>query len=258
MGPFMNCTHISPQLGFRCQVVSDGVTYVQSPLTLAFDGMAIGAFVQDIGRGLVRISDNSDILFTAMAHGLTPDVRRTRKFEEIARRSGLRLSDNGELHTVCQQSEVGYQVARFIEAASRIGDACDDMLVVTIPKFQRKVGRILAKSYQDSMRRDFNLAGASGHQLTFPFVLYPGTPNQMVIQTISSGRGGKPNWASIYGTVGKMGDLRNSGDKTKRTVILEKGEDESTQQAMVALAETASIVVYEGNDRRLCETLKAA
>src|SRR5690606_27134152 len=150
------------------------------------------------------------------------------------------------------------QVARFIEAASRIGDACGDMLTVHVPKFQRRVGGLLSKRYKDRMRRDFLLSGASGHQLSFPFVLNPGAEDQMVIQTISAGSVGRPNWASIYGTVGKMGDLKNSGDRTKRTVILQRGEEESTQQAMVALAETASIIVFDGNEEHLFEALQAA
>lgn len=254
----MNCADISRQLGFRCRNISDGLTYIQSPLTLSFDGMAIGAFVQDLGRGLVRISDNSDILFTAMTHGIAADQRRAKRFVEIANRSGISLSENGELHTICSQDQVGFQIARFIEAASRIGDACGDMLDVHIPKFQRKVGRILSKHYKERMRRDFLLVGASGHQLSFPFVLNPGTNRQMVIQTISAGSAGKPNWASIYGTVGKMGDLKNSGTHIKRTVILERGEEESTQQAMVALAETASIIVYDGHDDHLFKALQAA
>ncbi|MEJ5280659.1 DUF1828 domain-containing protein [Pseudomonas sp. MYb541] len=254
----MNCADISRQLGFRCRHINDGLAYIQSPLKLSFDGMAIGAFVQDIGRGLVRISDNSDILFTAMTHGIAPDQRRSKKFGDIAKLSGMSLSDNGELHTVCPEGEAGFQIARFIEAASRIGDACSDLLVIKTPKFQRKVGSILTRIYKDRLRRDFILAGASGHQLSFPFVLNPGTANQMVIQTISAGSAGKPNWASIYGAVGKMGDLKNSGDNTKRTVILERGEDESTQQAMVALAETASIVVFEGNSEKLYAALQAA
>lgn len=254
----MNCTEISRQLGFNCSHISANLTYIQSPIQLSFDGAAIGAFVQDIGRGLVRITDNSDILFTAMTHGISPDQRRAKKFSDIARLSGMTLSENGELHTVCPEAQAGFQIARFIEAASRIGDACSDMLVIRTPKFQRKVGAILGRVYKGRMRRDFALIGASGHQLSFPFVINPGTPSQMVIQTISAGSAGKPNWASIYGTVGKMGDLKNSGDRTKRTVILERGEDESTQQAMVALAETASIIVFDGSSERLYESLKAA
>lgn len=254
----MKCTDISRQLGFTCSPISDGLTYIQSPITLSFDGAAIGAFIQDIGRGLFRISDNSDILFTAMTHGLATDQRRAKKFAEIAKLSGIEISENGELHTVCTEDQIGFRMARFIEAASRIGDACDDMLIVREPKFQRRVGAILSKRFKDRFRTDFPLSGASGHQLMFPFVLSPGTPQQMVIQAIPTASGGKPHWASIYGAVGKMGDLKNSGDRTKRTVILQRGEEEATQQAVAALAETTSIIVYDGDNERLYDALMAA
>lgn len=225
--------------------------YVQSPLTLAFDGLLIGAYVQDIGRGLVRITDNADILFTAMTHGIAPNAKRAKTFGAIAQQSGLSLSENGELHTTCPADQAGFYVARFVEAASKIGNACDDQLVVPVSKFERTVGAILAKRFKKRMRRQFSLVGASGHQLTFPFVLNPGTPSQMIIQTISAGRDGKPNWASIYGATGKMGDLKNSGDTTHRTVILQDGDPDAIQQATVALAENASIIIYTGDDDQL-------
>lgn len=254
----MNCTQLSAQFGFLCKPIREGLTYIESPLTLSFDGALIGAYVEEIGRGLVRISDNADILFTAMTHGITPDARRAKKFSALAVQHGVELSDGGELHAVCPQEQAGFYLARFMEAASRIGNACDDMLVVPVPKFERAVGKILAKRFGPKVRRSYSLVGASGHQLTFPFVLNPGTSNQMIIQTISSGSHGKPNWGSIYGTVGKMGDLKNSGDRTKRTVILQRGEEDATNQATVALAETASIVIYTGDDDELELALKAA
>ncbi|NBA95534.1 DUF1828 domain-containing protein [Pseudomonas sp. R5(2019)] len=232
--------------------------YIQSPISLSFDGMLIGAFLQDIGRGLVRITDNSDILFTAMTHGIAPDSRKSKKFETIAKSSGISLSENGELHTTCPDDQVGFYVARFIEAASRIGDACDDMLVVHVPKFELSIGRVLSKRFQKSLRKGFALVGASGHQLAFPFALNAGTDKQMVIQTISSGSQGKPNWGSIYGAVGKMGDLKNSGDRTKRTIILQDGDPESIHQATLALAETASIIIYSGDENALVSALRAA
>lgn len=247
----MNCTQLSTQLGFRCKPIRDGLMYVQSPLTLAFDGLLIGAYVQDIGRGLVRITDNADILFTAMTHGIAPNAKRAKTFSAIAQESGITLSDNGELYATCQEDQIGFYVARFIEAAARIGVACDDQLVVPVSKFERTVGVILAKRFKKRLRRNFSLVGASGHQLGFPFVLNPGTGDQMVIQTISSGRGGKPNWASIYGATGKLGDLKNSGDLTRRTVILQDGDPDAIQQATVALAENASIIIYTGNDDQL-------
>jgi len=254
----MNCDQACNQLGFHCQPVADGLIYVESPLALSFDGMLIGAYIQDLGRGLVRITDNADIIFTAMTHGLKTDKRRARSFERIARNSGIDLSENGELHTTCRSSESGFFFARFIEAACRIGDVCDAALVVPAPKFESTVGRVLASKFKKRVKRSFVATGASGHQLTFPFVLDQGTDHQMVIQAISSGTGGKPNWGSIYGTIGKMGDLRNGGDTSRRTIILEDGDEDTIQQATVALAEIASIIIYDGDNEKLEYAIKAA
>jgi len=253
----MNCTQISTQLGFQCSSIREGLSYVQSPLTLAFDGLLIGAFVQDIGRGLVRISDNADILFTAMTHGMAPNAKRAKRFSAIAQESGISLSDNGELYTTCPEGQAGFYIARFIEAASRIGNACDDQLIIPVSKFEKTVGRALTTGFSKRFKRSFALVGASGHQLVFPFVIDPGTPQQRIIQTISSGKSGKPSWGSVYGAIGKMGDLKNSGDKTRRIVVMQDGDPDTVQQATIALAQTASIIIYK-SDASLIEALKAA
>lgn len=254
----MNCAELSTQLGFRCKPVNEGLMYVESPLALAFDGMLIGAFVQEIGRGIVRITDNADILFTAMTHGIKPNAARAKSFSLMARESGFELSDDGEIYATCPSDQVGFHLARFMEVASRIGFACEEAIAVSPPRFEIKIGKVLARRFGKRVRRSFSVVGASGHQLTFPFVLDQGTAHQMAIQTIPSGTKGKPNWGSIYGAVGKMGDLKNSGDSTVRTIILQAGDEESIQQATVALAEVASIVIYDGNDSHLEEHINAA
>lgn len=254
----MNCSLLTHRLGFTCHPVGDGLSYVQSPLVLSFDGQLIGAYVQDIGMGRVRISDNSDTLFTAMTHGIAPNHKRASYFSELASQSGVTLSEDGELYATCSEELASYYIARFIEAASRIGNACDDMLVPMVSKFERQVATVLRKSFPKRVRSNVALVGASGHQLSFPIVLDAGTDRPTAIQTIGSGRSGKPNWASIYGAVGKMGDLKNAGDGTRRAVILQAGEPESIQQASIALAETAAVIIYSGDDARLAEALRAA
>lgn len=253
----MNCAELSTQLGFRCKPVREGLMYVESPLSLSFDGMLIGAFVQELGRGLVRITDNADILFTAMTHGIQPHAGRAKTFSLMAKENGFELSDGGEIYATCPSDQAGFHLARFMEVASRIGFACESALAVTPPRFETKVGKVLSRRFGKRMRRSFSVAGASGHQLTFPFVLDQGTDHQMAILTIPSGTKGKPNWGSIYGAVGKMGDLKNSGDPTIRTIILQDGDEQSIQQATVALAEVASIVIYDGNDGRFEEQIKS-
>jgi len=245
----MNCHEISTQLGFRCQPLSDGLLYVESPLTLSFDGQLIGAYVQEIGRGLVRITDNADIMFCAITHGLKPHARRADRIAAMASEAGLEFSDGGELHAVCKSEHAGFYLARFIEAASRVGDLCDEALMPKESRFERLVGGQLEAAFGKRIKRRHSLVGASGHQLEFPFVLDAGAPGQTIIQTVSTSRQGSPNWPSVYGAVGKMGDLKNAGDRSRRLVVLQRGDDISTTQAASALAEHASVILYENRDQ---------
>ena len=245
----MNCQEISAQLGFSCRHINDGLLYVESPLALSFDGQLIGAYVQDIGRGKVRITDNADIMFCAITHGLQAHAKRASRLATLAADAGLALSDAGELHAVCPTDTAGFQLARFIETASRFGDIFDDALTPRVSKFERLIGGHLESAFGNRLRRRINLTGASGHQLEFSFVLDPGTPNQTIVQPISVGRNGRPHWPSVYGAVGKMGDLKNGGDRTKRTVVLQQGDEEATRQASIALAEHSSIIIFEGRNK---------
>lgn len=245
----MNCQEISAQLGFRCQPLSEGLLYVESPLSLSFDGLLIGAYVQEIGRGLVRITDNADIMFCAATHGLKPHAKRADKIAAMAASAGLLFSDDGELHAVCPTEHAGFYLARFIETASRLGDMCDEALIIKESRFERLIGGQLDAAFGKRIKRRVSLVGASGHQLEFPFVLDAGSAGQTIIQTIGVSRQGNPNWPSVYGTVGKMGDLKNAGDKSRRLIVLQSGDEQATTQASIALAEHASVVLYKNRDQ---------
>lgn len=245
----MNCHEISTQLGFRCQPISDGLLYVESPLSLSFDGLLIGAYVQEIGRGLVRITDNADIMFSAATHGLKPHAKRADRIAAMASAAGLAFSDAGELHAVCPKEQAGFYLARFIETASRVADMCDEALTPKESRFERLIGGQLEAAFGKRLKRRVTLIGASGHQLEFPFVLDVGSSKQTIIQTISVSRQGNPNWPSVYGSVGKMGDLKNAGDNSKRVVVLQRGDEQATTQASIALAEHASVMLYESREQ---------
>lgn len=245
----MNCHEISIQLGFRCQPLSAGLLYVESPLALSFDGQLIGAYVQEIGRGLVRITDNADIMFCAITHGLKPHSKRADKISAMATKAGIEFSDGGELHAICPTEHAGFYLARFIETASRVGDLCDESLVPKDSRFERLIGGQLEAAFGKRLKRRHSLVGASGHQLEFPFVLDAGSPGQTIIQTVSASRRGSPNWPSVYGAVGKMGDLKNAGDRSKRLIVLQGGDEISTIQASNALAEHASVILYENREQ---------
>lgn len=80
----MNYTHITEAFGLACTHINSGLVYLESPISLSFDGTLIGAYVQDIGQGRVRITDNADTLFHAMTMGVSPNANKAAKLASIA------------------------------------------------------------------------------------------------------------------------------------------------------------------------------
>jgi hypothetical protein len=241
----MNCTLIGAQLGFKCKPVADGLFYLESPLTLPFDGNLIGAYIQDIGNGHVRISDNADTLFVAMTHGVKPTAERGRKMAELVASSGMELSDQGEIFKACPESQLGFYLARFIEAAEYVGFACNKMRPSPMSRFDQVVGSALKKAYPKNLKTDYKIIGASGHQLTLPFAIEVEGGKTALIQTVSN-KDGKVDWSLVYRAVGKMLDIKNAHEDTARHVILEPGDEDDSRKAATALADAASVIIYAG------------
>ncbi len=203
----------------------------------------IGAYVQDLGQGRVRITDNADTLFHAMTMGVAPNATKAAKLATIAAECHFALSESGELHTSCTQADVPYYMARFIEAASQISQACDLWRPAPISKFEKIVSRALRSGFPKRVKRDFEIQGASGHELKFQFALDVGSTHPKIIQTVSA-QDGTPHWLSVYSTLGKMVDLKNAAPQTRRLVILESANPQDLSKAASALAESASVLVF--------------
>lgn len=243
----MNCAQIAPSFGFNCHPISDDVLFVESPISLAFDGKLIGAYVQALGNGNVRISDNADTFFAALSHDIAINANKAKKLAEIASNCGIFLADNGELFITCKEDQTGFFLARLVEAAERIGFLCDGYRPTVLSQFEKVIANDLKPFFENRLKRNHRLLGASGHQLEFPFVIDPDRESPICVQTIAL-RDGKANWSSIYQTVGKMADIKNAAGSIRRKVILEAGDEAANRQAAVALAETASVIIYSGRD----------
>jgi hypothetical protein len=243
----MNCTVIGTQLGFTCKPVSDSVFYLESPISLAFDGNLIGAYVQNMGNGSFRISDNADTLFSAMTHGVRPTAAKGRKLAELVAMSGLDLSDDGEIFKACSEDQLPFYLARFIEAAEHVGFACNKLRPSPVSRFDRVIETVLRSAYPSQLKTDFYIIGASGHQLTLPFALVDDSRETTLIQTIPT-KNGKVDWSLVYRAVGKMLDIKNAHSDAHRAVILEPGDEGESRKAATALADAAEVLIYTGTD----------
>ncbi|WP_349616950.1 DUF1828 domain-containing protein [Azotobacter salinestris] len=252
----MNCTELGNALALTCVPVNESVVYMESHITVPYDGNLIGAYVEDIGRGRVRISDNADTLFHAMVVGVQPTAARGRRLAAIAADNHVQLSDDGELFVACDKENAPFYLAQLIDAAAAISYACGQWQAAGESRFERVVSSALKQSFTGKVKRNFTITGASGHQLKFPFAIDVDTPQVQVVQTISA-ISGAPHWPSVYQALGKMVDIKNAIPGIRRTVIIEEAAANELSKAASALAECASVIIYS-TPERLTQALRAA
>lgn len=243
-------------LGAECQLVADGLLYASTQVAMPFYGSAIGGYIQELGNQQVRISDNADTLFEAIAHGVEHSPNRIKQLKEVVGRFGIELTEAGELATVCKANEVDYFFIRFVEASFAVANSTLDWhpAVQKAGVFRQEMDGILTGEYQDRVTKNVKLIGSSGHQLTFHFVIDFEQPKEKLIQTISS-INKCVDWANVYGTLGKMLDISRISN-SKRFIIIEETEDDDLANASSLLSEKATVIPYS-NPQELLKALAA-
>ncbi|MBL7231652.1 MULTISPECIES: DUF1828 domain-containing protein [Pseudomonas] len=229
---------------------------MESHVSVPYDGNLIGAYVQDIGRGRVRISDNADTLFHAMTVGIQPTAARGRKLAAIAMENHVQLSDDGEIFVACDQAEAPFYLTQIIDAATAISHHCGQWEASGESRFESLISAALRKTFPGKVKRNYSITGASGHQLKFPFAIDVDKAEIQVVQTISA-VGGTPYWPSVYQALGKMIDIKNAIPGIRRTVIFEEAAANEIAKASAALAECASVLIYT-SPAQLTSALRAA
>lgn len=244
----MTFEEIALKMGLSHRRVSENVAYLESPMVIPEDGTHIGAYVLRGAGDRVRITDDSNILFHAITHGVRPSASRGQWFKLIAEQCGISLSEDGEVYTECMQSDLPFFLARFLEAADRIAFASYGCRPVPSSAFETVLARVLAKAFPDRVQRNFRVLGASGHQLNFPFVIDVESPRPRFLQLVSA-QDGKANWSGVYQALGKMTDLKNNVSvHSRRLVVLEPVAAKDIAQATTALADASEVIVYQGAD----------
>ncbi|MGQ7286043.1 DUF1828 domain-containing protein [Vreelandella venusta] len=247
----MNCAHIIENVGFSCQKIKEDVTYISSPYSLGYDPERIGAFVLKQGGDKLYITDDGNQLFTAQTHGLTLNKSKTDRIVEVLSRYGVSLTESGEVAGWCTESSIREFLPRYLEASIRLSDEVWEMFSGAPSLFEDKVAKLLEAGLPKRVKRDATFIGASGHQLSFPFVIDFGTPSQKVVQTIAT-KGEKPRWSLVMQALGKLVDLKAVDDSAKAFVVLEQSNDEAAfSQVRTALVDYASVMDMSDHSRLL-------
>jgi len=253
----MSYHSIAASLGGSYTKLSETSGYISSPLVMPEDGAMIGAYLVDAPGHRVRITDDADVLYRAMVHGVTSSPSRVKQVQAVAEGLGLQLSDDGELHVTCAVDDAPYFLARFLEAADRISYLSLGFRPKATSRFEKKVGEALEAAFKDRLVRQATVVGASGHLLRFPFMLNNQAGQGTVIQPVPA-RDGKLDWAGVYQAVGKFIDLKNNPvTAMRRIAVLEGMEDQGVEQAKAALADASSVIVFRDREQ-FVETLRHA
>lgn len=251
----MKCVDFAGAFGLTCEQIKDDLTYLQTPMVDTFGGRMFGFYAQDLSHDRIRLSDNADTLFSAMCAGVRPSNRRGISLAEAAEQRGVTLSDDGELHLTFPRKDLGFYVARFIEAMLSISASCENWLPVErkASTFEKHIRKELKKAFPGQVKTDYEMTGASGNQLRFNFAIAPETDHGRLIQIIPARpHGDRHYWPSVYSIAGKMMDVRNIRPNLGRFVIIENSETIETARAGTVIAECASVIQYscEGNLRQ--------
>jgi len=240
----MNYDNLAATIGGTYRQLSPISGFISSPLVMPEDGAMLGAYVIDAPDDRVRITDDSNVLYRAMLHGVVHSSARLKQIQETASRHGISLSDDGELFLTCRRDDAPYFLARYLEAVDRISFQCIGYRPKASSRFERRVGQVLQEEFPDQLIRSPALVGASGHPLRFPFMLGAEGASQAVIQPVAA-KDGKVDWAGVYHAVGKFIDLKNAGpNAVRRITVLEGMGDTNIEKAKVALADTSTVIVY--------------
>lgn len=239
----MNCDTLLSSLAFRCNPVSDSILYVESPHTYVFDGELIGAYLITLPSGAIKITDNADLMFHAMMHGVKPHAATASKLRRLASAHGIELSSEGELYATSSPAAAPFVAAKLFEASIKIAETCNHIRSRDVSKFESIVGKRLRTAYGRRVKTNQAVVGASGHTLRFPFVVYSTPDTPAFVQPISA-FDDKPYWPSVYGAVGKMLDLKNARPSSLRYSIMQPAHSEGVAQAAAILSESTTVLTY--------------
>lgn len=241
----MNHNAIATALCGRYVRLAESAGYLESNWTFPSDGTLIGAYITAAEDGLVRITDDGDIVFNAAVAGAEVTRNRASRYRAMAESYGLTLDDGGVLSVTCRVEDLPYVLARYMQTASAIAATSVKHRPKDAERFETIIGALLEAKYGRRVARRPEYVGISGHQLRFPFGLDIDSANPALIQTVAADDE-QTNWKSVYEAGGKFSDIRSARPNLRLVAVLEAAAD--TAKARRYFADSADVIVYEGGD----------
>ncbi|WP_019210856.1 DUF1828 domain-containing protein [Yersinia massiliensis] len=239
----MMCSTVISNLGFECHPIGSGTLRIISPFTYCDDGEHVGAFVREI-NGKYLVSDRCDALMNMESRGISLTKKRIEDIRSLLLREGAELNDRGEIIGWATENNIGSVTSGVIRAGILASSLSTDWYQpVHVEKFESQVIEFMYHSEIKSIisLRD-SVLGMSGHHITVPITVK--TPSPKLIFTSSVKSGG--SWNSAYSLLGKLIDLKNSGDDfNNRYVVVDSDSiGEQMHQLSLLFNETSHVLPF--------------
>ncbi|WP_114418816.1 DUF1828 domain-containing protein [Marinospirillum perlucidum] len=120
----MNLDELPISFGFQSHPISEDLIYLETTMSLAFDGRCLGFYLEDLGRERYRLSDNAETLFMALSQGYQPASKDHKEMQTLVEKQQLLLSEQGEIYQVTAAGELSFYLARMLETQFALSHYC--------------------------------------------------------------------------------------------------------------------------------------
>lgn len=236
---------------FDVERLSGGALRLWSQSTYADDGDIVSLIALPSGDGFWSLSDRAGLLMHTESKGFEVTKKKMSQMERLFP-AGIRFDRGGELVAPSVPGECLFDEATKLLTAVILASH----ISVRDGKpyrqgFDSTVDRFLTGEFgEDRVRRKFRCVGGSGHQLEIPLVLDFDTSEPTFIVPIGADTAGGFDWGKVYGTAGKLQDLKQGQYAAGRRLVFiddlhaDVRKRRELGQVQTILAESASIIPF--------------
>lgn len=252
----MMCSTLISNLGFECHPISKGMVRVISPYTYCDDGEHIGAFVQEIDRDYIKVTDRCDALMNMEARGISLDKRKIDELRTLLCSQGVDLNDRGEIIGFAREKDVANVMANVIRGGIIASALSLDWY--KLPKddqFKKEVISYLKTTFlSEQLSFDDEISGGSGHKIRIPITVKSTITPKYIFTSRVQANG---NWNGAYSVLGRVMDLRSANPEldNRFVVIDDVAVADQFNQLANLFTDSCQVLPYQKRDvwlNRLC------
>jgi hypothetical protein len=243
----MICSDLLAMTEWQCSPAGVRTILAVAPVTLGWDGRHAAFYVAKPTDDTFLLTDASETAMHASQSGI--DVTKAR-LDLLNDTAGVRFAKFDDALAITASGPIENAEAALWDAVklalslSFVGDKW--MPKIDHVRFRSLVEKVLVASVgKDRVKTGYKTPGISGHVAEFPFAIKAASDRICLIEPISLLDGKRLDWGRIHQVYGKLADVKQADDQSKRLVVFETGaSDTEFGRAATLLAQTAEITTY--------------